>query len=355
MGDDKNVFPYIDYNTYDRMDVSKLDQWEIIFEHAQKLGLFLHFKTFEKENQGLLDNGGVGAYTKLYYRELIARYGHHLALNWNIGEENGDLGSNNRHITPPQTTMERISMAQCLYDIDPYHHHIVIHNGVMFDDLLGPISKITGPSLQTSKEDFTQVHDEVVKWRKLSAEAGKKWAVSADEPGNARQSLVPDKDDDGVIHANARKNGLWGAFMAGAWGIEWYFGYAFDHSDLTCQDYRSRDTFWDYNKYLLEFFQGNNIPFHKMEPMDQLTSNGYCFASKDEVYVAFIPKGGTTELTLGTGKYSVKWFNPRKGGKLQNGSVKMVNGSQTISIGSPPSESSLDWVALIKNENLQAM
>jgi hypothetical protein len=46
-GDDQNVFPYIDYDTYDRMDVSKLDQWEVVFEHGQENGLFLHFKTQE--------------------------------------------------------------------------------------------------------------------------------------------------------------------------------------------------------------------------------------------------------------------------------------------------------------------
>ena len=41
------------------MDVSKLDQWEMIMEHADQLGMFLHFKTQEAENQGLLDEGEV--------------------------------------------------------------------------------------------------------------------------------------------------------------------------------------------------------------------------------------------------------------------------------------------------------
>ena len=35
------------------------------------------------------DNGDLGPQRKLYYRELIARFGHHLALNWNLGEEVG--------------------------------------------------------------------------------------------------------------------------------------------------------------------------------------------------------------------------------------------------------------------------
>jgi len=102
-GDDKNVFPYISYDVYDRLDVSKLDQWEIVFEHANSLGMFLHFKTSESENQGLLDNGDVGVQRRLYYRELIARFGHHLALNWNIGEENGNGPTTPRRGRPPRS------------------------------------------------------------------------------------------------------------------------------------------------------------------------------------------------------------------------------------------------------------
>ena len=68
-------------------------------------GLFLHFKTQETENQGLLDGGEVGPQRKLYYRELIARFGHHLALNWNMGEEIGPWQENPP--TPPQRTPQR--------------------------------------------------------------------------------------------------------------------------------------------------------------------------------------------------------------------------------------------------------
>jgi len=89
-GDDQNVFPFIDYDTYDRFDCSKLDQWEVVFDYADKLGMFLHFKLLEQECQGLLDNGAIGAKTRLFYREIMARFGHHLSLNWNIGEESGD-------------------------------------------------------------------------------------------------------------------------------------------------------------------------------------------------------------------------------------------------------------------------
>jgi hypothetical protein len=48
-------------------------------------------------------------------RELIARFAHSLALNWNIGEEN------------TQSTEEVCDMARYLHATDPYRHHIVIH------------------------------------------------------------------------------------------------------------------------------------------------------------------------------------------------------------------------------------
>ena len=213
-GDDQNVFPYISDSAFDRkrMDCSKLDQWEIVFAHGDKMGMFLHFKTQETENEKLLDNGNLGTERKLYYRELIARFGHHLALNWNLGEEIND-----------SSTAQKKSWAQYFHDTDPYHHHIVIHNGSSHYDLLGPGSKLTGFSLQTSLSNFEGVHFRVKDYVNRSADAGKPWAVACDEPGDAGHALRPDNDA-GNSHEDGRKNALWGTFMAGGWGNEWYFG-----------------------------------------------------------------------------------------------------------------------------------
>ena len=309
-GDDRNVFPYVSYENYERMDVSKLDQWEILFEHADKLGLFLHFKTSEAENQGLLDNGDVGPQRKLYYRELIARFGHHLALNWNIGEENGKWPG--AQVTPWQTTTQRLACAQYFYDHDPYRHHVVIHNGQPFYDLLGPESKYTGLSIQTNREDFANVHGAVLRWRNAAKAAKKVWANAVDEPGDHRYSLVPDKVN--PEHNNARQNALWGALMAGAWGIEWYFGYEHEHSDLTCEDWRTRDKMWDQSRYALEFFTQNEIPYWEMEPMDELTENEDFVLAQEKNQLIIYQKMGAKEPTLisdVSGTYTLRWFNPQ--------------------------------------------
>ncbi len=153
-GDDRNVFPYLKDDDFDRMDVSRLAQWEIVMEHADRLGLFLHFKTQERENQFLLSGGDLGRQRKLYYRELIARFSHHLALNWNLGEEN-----------TAQTTPQRKAMARYFRDTDPYpKRHIVIHNPQWPHDLLGPESELTGLSAQIGGQEhggFDRIHDTV--------------------------------------------------------------------------------------------------------------------------------------------------------------------------------------------------
>jgi hypothetical protein len=256
-GDDRNIFPYLlkvsadDYKTYadvknnieawetlfykTRFDVSKMDQWERIFEYAETKGMFLHFKTHETETDHLMDEGVFGTEGKLYYRELIARFGHHLSMNWNLGEENN------------QPIEEVKKVADYVYKLDPYKHHLVIHTFPNKDDryaeLIGDQSPLTGASLQLSDPDFRDVHERVLKWRAKSDSTGKRWALAVDEPGKANIALLPDAED--PEHNLARDRALWGVLMAGGYGVEWYFGYASPHSDLTCQDFRSRDLFWD--------------------------------------------------------------------------------------------------------------
>lgn len=347
-GDDKNVFPFINYDTWNRYDCSKLDQWEVLFEYADKLGMFLHFKLSESENQGLLDNGGIGANTMLYYREMIARFGHHLALNWNVGEENGEWIK--KSPTLPMNTDQRLAAAAYLDKIDAYHHHIVIHNGASFDDVLGPNSKFTGGSLQTNKTDFHHVHTETLRWINASKKAGKQWAVAVDEPGDAKHSLLPDAED--PKHDDARKNGLWGAFMAGAWGTEWYFGYQHAHSDLTCEDYASRDLFWNQCKYLVDFFKKNEIPFWNTKNQDEIVSKGdYCLSIPNQLYIVYLKNGiGNIKLKNSKDEFSVQWYNPRTGEKHNKTPLKKTEAGSLIELENPLSEIDKDWVVLIKKQ-----
>lgn len=335
-GDGKDVWPWIDPANRFRFDCSKLDQWDIVFSHMDKLGLMLHVVTQEQENDQGLDGGELGPERKMYYRELIARFGHHLALVWNLGEENTN------------TDAQRKAFCEYIRDVDPYDHPIVCHTFPgQYDEVYTPLlgyEHFDGPSLQTN-----DTHGQTLKWLDASQAAGRQWFVCLDEIGPAHTGVKPDNDD--RMHDDVRKKHLWGNLMAGGAGVEWYFGYRFAHNDLNCENWRSREHMWDLTRYALEFFRGH-LPFARMSHHDELTSaeDDYCFAEPGRVYAIYLTNGGTTDLDLGssTDAFRIRWFNPREGGSPRIGTIALVTGPGSVKIGQPWEDTDKDWVALIE-------
>jgi len=333
-GDGKDVWPWVVPGDKLRFDCSKLDQWEIVFSHMDQLGLMLHVVTQETENDQALDGGELGPLRKLYYRELIARFGHHLALVWNLGEENTN------------TDAQRKAFCKYIRDIDPYDHPIVCHTYPgKYDEVYTPLlgfPDFEGPSLQTN-----DTHAQTLKWLDASKEAGRQWFVCLDEIGPAHTGVKPDNDD--YAHDEARKKHLWANLMAGGAGVEWYFGYRFAHNDLNCESWRSRERLWDLTRYAVEFIR--DLPFARMNHHDELTSaeDDYCLAEPGAVYAIYLPSGGTTDLDLGTATetFRIRWFNPREGGPLQVGTLAMTSGPGVVTIGQPAVDTDKDWVALV--------
>lgn len=346
-GDDRNVFPHllkVDIGEYeksanvkqnpqawerhvihDRFDVSKMDQWEQVFSYGEMKGMFLHFKTQENENDQKMDGGDLGRERKLYYRELIARYAHHLALNWNLGEEE------------TKTVDQVKKQATFFAKTDPYKSISVVHtfpnqHEKYYQPLVDEATDVLGFSVQTNKPDFRRVHWVTNRWIKASAASGRKIVVAVDEPGDAGHALVPDIDD--MAHDTARINALWGTIMAGGYGVEWYFGYKHAHSDLTCESWRSRDVFWDQCKVALDFFTQNNLPLSEMENMDELTadSTDYVYAKMGEVYLVYLKQAGKVDVELPDVGYSALWLNPKTGEKV---SVEGQSDHEKLSLESP--------------------
>ncbi|MEL6805480.1 MAG: DUF5060 domain-containing protein, partial [Bacteroidota bacterium] len=252
-GDGKDVWPYTGYDERSRFDCSKLDQWEIIFDHMDELGLMLHIITQETENERLLDDGDTGPQRQLYYRELIARFAHHKAVTWNMGEENGpaDFSPNG------QTLPQQKAMVEYIKTHDPYQNLVVIHSHAdkklryeMFDRLLDD-PYLDGISIQVANRRNS--HQDTKDWLAKSSEMGRPWLVSIDEIGHYSRGVDhderPNNNQDSV-----RAEVLWGNLMAGGAGVEWYFGYLNPHNDLGCEDWRSRDNVWNYTGYALDFF-----------------------------------------------------------------------------------------------------
>jgi hypothetical protein len=337
-GDGDDVWPWTSHEERSRFDCSKLDQWEVIFSHMDQLGLMLHVVTQETENDQLLDSGGLGLQRKLYYRELIARFGHHPALVWNFGEENTN-------------TDRQLSQFSDFFEAnDPYGHPVVVHTYPgQYDRVYTPLlghPNFEGPSLQMG--NMRETHSETIKWIQRSREAGKNWVVCLDEIGPADTGVKPDVDD--FWHDDVRRFALWGNLMAGGGGVEWYFGYKYAHNDLNCEDLRSRANMWRLTKIALNFFQ-EHLPFTEMASMDELTSDAgdYVFAKPGEVYCVYDPDGGEirVDLSEGDGAFEVSWFDPRSGGELIEG-VTLNGGLREVSLGRVPRMSGEDCVALVR-------
>lgn len=348
LGDGRDVWPYTDYNERYRFDCSKLDQWEIVFDHMESLGVMAHFVLQETENEVLLDAGYTDIQRRVYLRELVARFGHHLGLTWNLGEENGPADW-----TPiGQTDQQKKDMAGYLRNINPWPCNIVLHthsNDEHQEAYLLPMlgtGTIDGPSMQVAVP--ARVHERVKRWVQASAETGERWVVCLDEIGPHWQGVMPDADD--PSHDTVRAHCLWGSLMAGGAGVEWYFGYRYAHNDLGLEDFSSREKWWKQSTLATQFIQ--NYPLEELSSRDGLVDapGAFCLARDGGPYLVYLPAGATgARMNIDeAGTYQVAWFNPRSGGELKQGNVSKIQGRGMQDIGMPPMELESDWVAVIR-------
>ena len=366
-GDGDNVWPHLTRTDKLHFDCSKLDQWRIVFDHATTQGMYLHFKLQETENDDnnqkgrenvpmALDGGELGVERKLYLRELIARFGHNLALNWNLGEEN------------TQTTLQQQQMANYIKGVDPYDSLIVVHTfpdqqEKVYLPLLGGKSELRGASLQNSH--IRDTHRQTLRWVQQSEESGVPWVIAFDESGSAAHGVCPDlgyqgfdgHDNDGkyvYTQHQVRRQTLWGNLMAGGAGVEYYFGYQFAENDLNCEDWRSRDQSWDYCRFAIEFFERQKIPVQEMSNRNALVGNSengnscYCFAKPGEIFVVYLASDKLPvqlDLQGQSGRFEKYWFNPRNGKKLASEAIAIDGGRIDLK---PPSTQGQDWVFVLK-------
>lgn len=351
-GDDHNVFPHLlkvseaTYNSYnanlidnqwnlgvhhDRFDVSRLSQWERVFEYADTKGMYLHFKTQETENNNRMDGGALGRERKLYYRELVARFSHHLALNWNVGEENTN------------TDAQRKDFADYLWNKDPYRNNVVLHTypgqkNAVYTPLLGNQSEYTGASLQTNNVSYTEVFSDVDEWVTKSRNAGKKWVVAIDEPGSGFIGIRTDPDDIDLVRDKVN----WATFLAGGAGVEYYYGSQTSCTDLTCQDHRTRDQKYAQLGFTIKFFQEHfqqYLPNVIEDRSITSVSNDYVLANPGVAYAVYSPNGTVGNITLPPGDWEVQWYNPRTG--VMTNFINDVTGTLA------PPNNAQDWVGLI--------
>lgn len=345
-GDGKDCYPWRLESEYDRYDVSKLEQWDIIFSQFDKKGVMMNCVLSETENSSyfeIKENGSAGGFAnsrKIFYREMIARFGYHLGITWNIGEEINWLNDNETTTSYgyPPTISQIKSFSDYIRSLTYYKDPIVAHNGPSnvddwLDDLLGYTS-FCGVSYQSGIGSVN--HSKILEWRNKSVSNGHKWYVTFDEP-----YITTDTPD----LATYRKQAIWGTYMAGGSGVELY-----SKNDQSITNYSGYANYYLAGQKAYNFFYNNVTELPSMVPNDSLVGTGnWCLAKSGQKYVVYLPNGGTTNLNLTgvSGNFNVKWYDPRNGGSLQNGSIQTISGGGSRSLGNAPNNTTSDWTVLI--------
>ena len=360
-GDGKDVWPWSGSpdpngspkNDNLHYDIGKLRQWETVFAHAQRQGVFLHFVFNEAEepNKRELDDGELGTERKLYYRELLVRFGHHLALQWNLCEEYNlgfDLGPDRMR-----------SFAEYVRAIDPYDHPITVHSAgnplealrFTFGD---PLFSLTSIQLGQNKIDSL-----TEQFRAATAQAGRPLPVSMDEftlDKGQEHGWIP-VDDAG----RWRVEKLWPTYLSGG-NIEFILG-----NLLVTDSFKTpeREKLWVYVLHARRFLEA--LPFWEMGPADQLVTGAasiavtqnrgrttyslgaQVFYKPREVFAVYLPKavdGATLDLSGAKGRFWQRWYNPRT--DEFEGPAVDVRATSPVLLGNPPRETGEDWAVLIE-------
>jgi len=361
-GDGQDVWPWIGQpnprgsadNDNLHFDTHKLRQWEIVFEHAQRRGILLHcvFSEAEAANKQELDQGELGPERKLYYREMIARFGHHLGLQWNLCEEYNIYFN----FGPKRCR----AFADYIRAVDPYDHPITVHSA---GDPLQELAFTFGDerfSLTSVQLNQRPIHLVTEALRTATRQAGRPLPISLDEftlDRGQKASHLP--VDDAAGH---RREKLWPTYFSGG------------QIEFILQDLLKTDSFktperqalWQAMAHARRFME--TLPFWEMEPADQRSRGAatleigvgggkktqlapQVFAKPGEVYAVYFPtatRTGTLDVGRVPGASSLRWFNPRSGQFV--GPPRTVTATDPLELGPPPSDPEEDWVALVQRE-----
>ncbi len=360
-GDGKDVWPWagkIDGrgspdNDNLHFDVLKLRQWDTVFAHAQRRGVMLHMVLNEAEeaNKRELDDGELGPERKLYYREMVARFAHHPALEWNLCEEYNlgfDLGP------------ERMgAFAAYIRAVDAYDHPIAVHSA---GDPVEALRFMYGdPRYDMVSVQLNQrpIHEVTQAIRRETRKAGRPLVVSLDEftlDRVQRASHIPVDDAEGH-----RREKLWPTYFSGG-QIEFIL-----EGLLKVDTFRTpeREKLWRSMAIAREFIE-RELPFWEMEPAEGLVSGAgdvplrigkgktvrlgpQVFVKPGEVYAVYLPTAepsGTLDLAGLAGAAELRWFDPRNGEFA--GAAREIAGGGAVALGNPPGEAAQDWVVLVR-------
>ena len=244
---------------------------------------------FLEETEVEFDLGHLSDERKLYMKEMVARFGHLLGLQWNLGEESN------------RDKQNTIDIAAYLRGLDGYRHPVAIHTNYNYEerynDFYGNIN-FNSSSFQGDGSNYDDVAKEI---REKSKDKGRPWIAYGDEQG-------PDNlmDTDGMIEIYLNN------IFAGGAGCEFYDGNpeTGGGGDLTLENFRNYDALWKSLSNIVRFISDNIDP-RFMTP-SFIDNRGALIGDKD----TFINLNKVYDVKFETNKalpYYVVFLDPKTG------------------------------------------
>jgi hypothetical protein len=327
-GDSGLVFPWLNVNDQSHVDLDKMKRWDAMLTYIQSRQIVLNLVL---EDDGAL----IPTDRESYYRNIVARFGYHPGLIWNLREEY------NERYSPEQA----IEYALLLKEIDPYHHPIALHNVNTPIEWFLHSDAFCVTSIQTDKPSASLLPGQfnlwAQQWRQESGAAGRPIVISYDETGKISSS---DKD-----RSYARKM-AWSLVLAGA---------QFELHTWPLSSYQEFENLWSDVSRLNNFMQ--RLHFWEMHPRNDLVSaNAMAFAKAGTELVAYSTDGTAITVNLSSfiGEVACEWYDPRTGNYTPVPSVPAggqktfappFGGDNVLHLGAYPNDPTIPQNVVIQN------
>ena len=250
------------------------------------------------------------------YRYAVARLAAFDNVWWDLGNE---------HTEYRDTTWGN-TMGTFIKEVDPYHRLTSAHAGANF---FYSDSKWADFIITQQYGDVQRKHDWVLKY----------WEVP--KPYINEEYGYEGNTDRPVGHGQTSqwvRRCHWAIAMAGGYATygDWSNGVSYFYMGVPGPGKAAVQL-----KYLSSFFE--SLPFNDMTPKDSLINQGFCLAKLPDIYVFYLPQGGTTKVDLSSANtdcLNARWFDPRQG--IWQNCPDLSKGKNTLIA---PTED--DWVLLV--------
>ena len=327
-GDRKDTWPWVGESSpeaktnHDRFDTAKLQDWEDFFSYVQQKGIVLHLVLND-------DSAWSGYDQELYIREMIARFGHHPGIIWNVGEEANEIYSDS----------EQQAFAAMIKDVDPYNHPVTVHRKSPWPFIGNQIYDLASIQIGDGGSDFSTArlmdyNSIVIDHREGSTQQGHSIPIMIDETPRITE-VNPQ------VRKKFRTQVLYPIFFGGG-NFELHYRDAYGQSgSVTIEDLQPLIMDMVHLRRLLE-----SLPFPGMRACNQLLTNpdNLCFGDRGNIYAIYFPEGGSDSLDLSQheGIFNATWYDPQTGEVMDIG---IVQGGQLTMFATPDDN---DWVLLLR-------